>query len=131
MESPGAQPTLGVDGTITLGSAILTLSNGLSTAVDTGPAATFVAITTNSAGYTVIVVSSSGTAVTATMSNAPITIILPKTGWEASITAAARIGNNPSAIIPTTTSSKGAAERRTWDTWIGIAVGILGSGAIL
>ena len=127
----GAQPAHVVDESITLGAATLTLSNGLSTTVGTGSAATFVALTTNPAGYTLIVVSSSGTAVTATISNAPVTITMPKTGWEASITAAARFGNDPSAVTPTSTSSKGAAANaRTWDSYVGILLGIIATGAI-
>jgi hypothetical protein len=130
-EAPGAQPALLVGEPITLGAATLTLSNGLSTTVGTGSTATFVAFTTNPAGYTVIVVSSSGTAVTATISNAPVTITMPKTGWEASVTAAARFGNDPSVGTPTSTSSKGAAANaRTWDSYIGILLGIIATGAI-
>ena len=131
-EAPGAQPALVVGEPITLGAATLTLSNGLSTTVGTGSAATFVALITKPAGYTVIVVSSSGTAVTATISNAPVTITMPKTGWEASITAAAHFGDNPNASIPTSTSIKGAAANAmTWDSCVGILLGLIATGAIL
>ncbi|KAF2796097.1 hypothetical protein K505DRAFT_359632 [Melanomma pulvis-pyrius CBS 109.77] len=132
IEVPGALPAPTVDEVITLGpETTLTLTNGLSTTVGAGSAGTFIALTTNTVGYTIIVISSSGTAVTATVSEAPVTITLPKTGFEASITAVARFGT-PSADAATTTSSKGeAADRMTWDTWIGIVVGLVGSGAML
>ena len=50
---------------------------------------TSIGITTDATGQTLITLSSCGTAITATISNAPAVITLPKTGFEASITDAA------------------------------------------
>ena len=72
----------------------VTLTPGLSTTVGPEGDATFIGITTDTTGQTIITISSSGTAITATISDAPAVITLPKTGFEASITDVARAGDN-------------------------------------
>ncbi|KAF2476330.1 uncharacterized protein BDR25DRAFT_65262 [Lindgomyces ingoldianus] len=139
--APGGQPTapaLTVDQSITLGAQTLTLTPGLSTTVGTGSAATFVALTTNSVGQTIIVVSSSGTAVSATVTNAPVTVSGVKTGFDASLTASASHGahSTPSSLggAAATTSRKGsAAGRWRWEAewWISLVIGVLGIVVIL
>jgi hypothetical protein len=114
-----AQPTLATGGIITLESTTLTLSPGLSTTVGAGTQATFLGIATNSAGQTLITVSSSGTAVTATVTNAPATVTRPKTTFDPSITAFA------TPVRPT--SSIGAAgEDVRVDGWTGVLAGVVG-----
>ncbi|KAF2031272.1 hypothetical protein EK21DRAFT_88200 [Setomelanomma holmii] len=56
-----AQATLPVGRVVTAGPATLTLTPGLSTTIGTGNGATFIGITTNAAGQTLITVSASGT----------------------------------------------------------------------
>lgn len=130
------QETATVGGTITMGSAKVTLTPGLSTTVGSGGDATFIGITTNAAGQTLITLSSSGTAVTATVTDAPAIITLPKTGFEASITDVARAGGLSTsgargAAAPT--SSKGAAAemRAELGWWASAILGILGAGIVL
>jgi hypothetical protein len=127
----GAEPTLALGKAFSLGDATLTLTPGLSTTVGSGAAATAIAITTNPVGQTIIVISSSGTAVSATVSKtaATLTLSAPKTGFDASITAAALPGDhsNTSGSASTSTASKGSsADRWRWNVewWFGIAVGM-------
>jgi hypothetical protein len=131
-QTPGAtpaQPTLAAGDIITLESTTLTLSPGLSTTVGAGTQATFLGIATNSAGQTLITVSSSGTAVTATVTNAPATVTRPKTGFDASITAFAGPAR-PTAgrgDVVATTSSRGAAGGGVRvDGWAGVLAGVVG-----
>ncbi|KAF2241802.1 hypothetical protein BU26DRAFT_170614 [Trematosphaeria pertusa] len=136
LTAPGAQPTLVLGEPITLGPATLTLTPGLSTTVGTGSTAVYVGITINTAGQTIITVSSSGTAVTATITDAPATVTLPRTGFDASITGAARPGEHDSSsaggVAATTSSKAGAMERiETMDCWVGIVLGIMGLGIAL
>ncbi|KAF2867232.1 hypothetical protein BDV95DRAFT_598344 [Massariosphaeria phaeospora] len=136
--APQGSPAISVGAPITLGSAILTLTPGLSTTLGSGPVATFVALTTDTAGQTVIVVSSSGTAVTATVTNAPLTMsmTMPKSGFEASITEVASPGGFSSPSYngaASTTSSEGIAAERRGEVgcWVGIVLGLMGLGAAL
>lgn len=84
------QPSLALGATLTIGSATVTLTPGLSTTVGQG---TSIGITTDTQGQTLITVASSGTAVTATVTDAPATMTVPKNEFAASITAAARPGS--------------------------------------
>ncbi|KAF2440594.1 hypothetical protein P171DRAFT_524610 [Karstenula rhodostoma CBS 690.94] len=86
-------PTMTAGGQVTLGSVTLTLTPGLSSVLGDGATATYVAITTDDAGQTLITVSSSGTAVTATITDAPATLTKPVTGFETSITTAALLAS--------------------------------------
>jgi hypothetical protein len=131
-----AENAVALGGVITLGSATLALTPGLSTTVGSGSDATMVAITTDVADQTFITISSSGTAVTATVSDTPATITLPKTGFDASITEAARPGTwstfrAAEEVAPT--SSKGEALGRRAETcwWVGALLSLVGYGALL
>ncbi|KAH8726972.1 hypothetical protein GQ44DRAFT_825527 [Phaeosphaeriaceae sp. PMI808] len=127
---------LPIGGVITAGSAILTLTPGLSTSFGTGDAATFIGITSNAAGQTLITVSSSGTAVTATVTVASATVTLPRSGFEASITQVARPGDwrvsNTVGGVAAPTSSKGAAVNTKIDSswWMGLLLGVVGTGVM-
>lgn len=140
--TPGAadtalpQVTVAAGGSITLGTATLTLTPGLSTTFGLDTSATFVGITTDSTGHTILTISSSGTAITATITNTLATITLPKTGFEASITDIAGPGGlstSRATGAAASTSSRGAAteSRGGLGWWTGLVVGILGLGAIL
>jgi hypothetical protein len=125
------QATATVGGIITAGEVPLTLTPGLSTTIGAEADATFIGITTNAAGQTVITISSSGTAVTATVTDAPLTVTLPKTGFEASITNAARPGQWSSSAAGTaaSTSSRGGAvgQQRVQSWWTSAVMGVLGA----
>ncbi|ORY17392.1 hypothetical protein BCR34DRAFT_37041 [Clohesyomyces aquaticus] len=82
-----AAPELTLAQAITLGSATLTLTPGLTTAVGTGSSLTSVELTTNYLGQTIIVISSSGTAVSATITSGPVTATSARTGFDAATTA--------------------------------------------
>jgi hypothetical protein len=99
---------------ITVGSVTLTLTPGLSTSLGTGKSATLVAIQTDSASHTIIVISSSGTAITATMTVAPVTVTLSKNSFASSITGDASRGVPTSLhrMPAMTTSSAAAANKR-------------------
>ena len=86
--APGSVPTMSVAESITIGGTIITLTPGLSTTVGTGTSTTLVDLTTNADGQTIVVVSSSGTAVSATMTQSAITLTAPKTN-SASVTKTA------------------------------------------
>ncbi|KAF3004299.1 hypothetical protein E8E13_008766 [Curvularia kusanoi] len=88
ISSPQDDVTVG--NAITLGSTVVSLTPGLSTIVGTGTSTTLVAIQTDGASRTIIVISSSGTAVTATVTVAPATVTLPKSGFAPSITRTAK-----------------------------------------
>ncbi|OAL56849.1 hypothetical protein IQ07DRAFT_674983 [Pyrenochaeta sp. DS3sAY3a] len=124
--APTPAPTT-IPGTLTLGSATLTLTHGLSTTLGTEPDATFVSLSTDAAGQTIVVISSSGTAITATVSDAPATVTLPKTGFEASITDAARPGvwstGDGRAAAPTSSRGVAGALRGEVRWWCGVVVG--------
>lgn len=132
----GSQSSLAVGAPITLGSATLTLTPGLSTTVGTGSDATAVAINTNASGSTIIIISSSGTAITAIVTKAKTTITssASRTGFDASISEEARPGNDKITTLngaaTSTRSAGGAASRFRWEveSWIGILAGI---GALL
>lgn len=115
---------------ITLGSVVLTLTPGLSTSLGTGTSATLIAIQTDSASHTIIVISSRGTAITATMTVAPSTMTLSKNGFESSITGDAS-GGVPTSLrrVPAATTSSAAAANK-WEAgsskFSRFAFGILG-----
>lgn len=130
------QTTLAVGGLVTLGSATLSLTPGLSTTVGTGTSATFIGITTDSLGQTFITVSSSGTAVTATVSDAPVTETHSTTDFGASITDAAipgALSTSRTTGVAASTSSKSGAVHGTGEFgwWMGAFLGLLGTNAIL
>ena len=129
------QDDIAVSNTITLGSATLSLTPGLSTIVGTGTDTTLIAIQTDSVSHTVITVSSSGTAITATITKAPATVTLPKTGWDASITGDGGRGvhTTRAGVTAVTTSSKGAADakRANMIELTSFLLGILGLASTL
>ncbi|KAF1833794.1 hypothetical protein BDW02DRAFT_360251 [Decorospora gaudefroyi] len=132
------QPTLAVGGTgiITLGATILTLTPGLSTTIGPDTDTTFVRLRTDATGNTLITLASSGIAVTATVTYASVTITMPKTGFEASITDVARPAAYTTELkgAPASTSSSGVAGNggsREVAWWRGALLGILGFGAVL
>ncbi|CAO2657422.1 Nn.00g035480.m01.CDS01 [Neocucurbitaria sp. VM-36] len=126
------QATIAPGGVVTIESATLTLTPGLSTTVGSAADATFVGITTDSTGHTIITISSSGTAVTATVTDVAATVTLSKIGFDASITDVARPGvltASTAAGVAASTSSKGAAGERSGEGswWMGA---VLGLGAV-
>lgn len=130
---PSMPATVPVNDRITLGPATLNLTPGLSTTIGTGTAATIVAMTTNDAGQTIIVVSSSGTAISATVVKTAITFTAPRSGFDAILTDAAKPANgfsragDGSGTATTTTASKGLTSRqlsRRTEWWTGLLVGI-------
>jgi hypothetical protein len=108
--APGAQPTIQLGQSMTLQGATLTLTPGLSTTVGTGLEATYIEIVSDAAGQTTITLSSSGTAVTATVTNVPTTMTLAS-NFEASVTSAGMPGEygSSSASAPALTSSRAEA----------------------
>ncbi|KAF1934007.1 uncharacterized protein M421DRAFT_110339 [Didymella exigua CBS 183.55] len=130
-----ARDSIAVGTVITLGSAAISLTPGLSTVVGTGTDTTLIALQTDGASHTIITVSSSGTAVTATLSNAPATLTLPKTGFEASITDSAGRGvaTSRAAVTAVSTSSRGVANDKRVDVSAlsAFVVGLLGCAAVL
>ena len=132
--APQATATLG--GVITLGSTKLTLTPGLSTTVGPKTDATSIGITVDGTGQTVITLSSSGRAITATVSDTLAVITLPKTGFEASITDVARpasfTGPDTRGAAVSTSRKKGAANKSgELHGWTGAMLGILGLGVVL
>ncbi|KAH7126711.1 hypothetical protein B0J11DRAFT_433424, partial [Dendryphion nanum] len=130
-ETPGIQAPLSVNERITLGSTTLNLTPGLSTIIGVGTSATLVAMTTNVAGQTIIVISSSGTAISATVTKTAVVYTAPRTGFDAILTAAAKPADNwnrNTAGSPTsTTASKGGAAQRWNDRtewWAGVLFGL-------
>lgn len=133
--APPSASVVSLGSQITLGSSVLTLTPGLSSTIGDGTTATYVAITTDETGHTLITVSSSGTAVTATITNAPATITQLKTQYDSTITTAARPGTfdgSPSGKSATT-SSKGAAasQKAEFGRWLYAGVGIAGFGLVV
>ncbi|EFQ89868.1 hypothetical protein PTT_13731 [Pyrenophora teres f. teres 0-1] len=92
-DTTSLQATVPAGGIVTIGSETLSLTPGLSTTVGPVNDVTFLGLATDKTGNTLVTISSSGTAITATVSNAPATVTLPRTGFEASVTAAARPGD--------------------------------------
>lgn len=130
------QATLPLGGMITAGSATLTLTPGLSTTIGTASGATFIAITTNSAGQTLITVSASGTATTATVAIASATLTLSGTGFGAIITDVARPGDYKTSTagrVAAATSSKAGAShaRLESDLWTRLLLGTMGFAMVL
>ncbi|KAL1612687.1 hypothetical protein SLS60_000916 [Paraconiothyrium brasiliense] len=128
-------PGITASGQITLGSAILTLTPGLSSTLGDGATATYVAITTNDAGQTLITVSSSGTAVIATITEVPAAVTKPITRSEASITTAARSASLDSTGADNTvatSSSRGLAvsQRADIGQWFYVGMGLAGLGLV-
>ena len=121
--------TIAISNQITLGSATLSLTPGLSTIIGTGTDTTLIAIQTDSVSYTIITISSSGTAVTATITDAPATVTLPKTGFEASITdsTGSGVATSYTGQVTAATSSKGIADdrRASIDGWPSMMMGLL------
>ncbi|KAF2691550.1 hypothetical protein K458DRAFT_285154 [Lentithecium fluviatile CBS 122367] len=132
--APGAQPTVALGQSMTLAGTIVTLTPGLSTTVGTGPAATYIEIISDNAGQTMITLSSSGTAVTATVTNAPITITVAS-DFDTSITQAATPGGPESSgtgAVASSSSEAGAVDITYGTNWlVNIAIGIVGLGAAL
>lgn len=131
--APAAQSTAAVLGalmTLAGGLATLTLTPGLSTTVGSGSAATYIAITADGAGHTIITLSSSGTAVTATVTNAPTTVTIEGTGFAARITDdAGQLGQNSHTAASTTTSRAGAVSHKGQvNLLFNILLGIAGLG---
>lgn len=127
LSSAAVSTPAAISGCITLGSATLTLTPGLSTILGTNTDATLLAISTDAAGVTLVTISSSGVAVTATVSTVPTIVTLPKTGFEASITDVSRPADFASAV--STTSSEGAAaghRKREVGSWMYSVLGIVG-----
>ncbi|KAF2741566.1 hypothetical protein EJ04DRAFT_547884 [Polyplosphaeria fusca] len=131
-------PALTIPNALTLGTATLTLTPGLSTTIGPPANPTFIQLSTDTHGQTIIVLSSSGTAISATVSNVPATMTLPKSGFDASSTAVARPGELPSAggdgAAASSTASKGGAAV-PWETgvgwWTGLAGALVGGVMIL
>lgn len=113
MPSATSPPSVIAGNSITLGSVVLTLTPGVSTTIGPNSDQTFIAITTNVAGTTLVTISSSGTAVTATVTTTPTILTLSKTGFEASITHAARPERYTSKLSTTTSSGLAVENRRS------------------
>lgn len=127
------QTALAIGASITIGSAVVTLTAGLSTTVGDG---TVIGITTDGTGQTIITIASSGTAVTAVVSDAPATMTVPRNGFQASITAAARPGSSvkagPSGEVSSSSSKAGATGNTIelgW--WTRALLSLLGAGVLL
>lgn len=134
----GPTPTMTVGDQMTFGSAVLTLTPGLSSVLGDGSTATYIAIATNDIGQTLITVSSSGTVITATVTDAPATITKPKTGsvFDARTTPTARSSNIDSmrtGIPDATASSQGVAVRQSANIgcWACLRIGFAGLGLLL
>ncbi|USP82497.1 uncharacterized protein yc1106_09771 [Curvularia clavata] len=110
-------PSVIAGNSITLGSAVLTLTPGISTTIGPNSDQTFIAITTNVAGSTLVTISSSGTAVTATVSTTPTVLTLSKTGFEASITHGAGPERYTGKLSTTTSSGLAVENRRSEVGW--------------
>jgi hypothetical protein len=140
---PESVPVVTAGGEITLGSAVLTLTPGLSSVLGDGATATYIAITTDAGGQTFITVSSSGTAVTATITDAPATLTKARTALEASITTAARpsivdgtsadasaYARTDRAAVSTSSQGTAAPRRSKLGRWLYAGVGLVGLGLV-
>lgn len=112
---------------LTLGPTTLTLTPGLTSLLGLPPSATFIALATNDVGQTLLTVSASGTAVTATIEEVGSASTGEGTGVEASVTAAVRTGGKKGGERDgygsgdedvVMTRSKGWAGRREVGGWI-------------
>ncbi|KAF2109197.1 hypothetical protein BDV96DRAFT_240936 [Lophiotrema nucula] len=128
-----AQATMVVGGSITLDGATLTLTPGLSTTFGTSGDLTYISLTTEVGGQTIIVLSSSGTEISATVTTAPVPLTLPKTGFDASQTAEARPGtlaNSSSAGAAASTIAQKGTAAIVWkggmNRWTCLTGGIFG-----
>ncbi|KAA8614809.1 repeatdomain containing protein [Pyrenophora tritici-repentis] len=132
-DTTSPQVTVPAGGTVTIGSETLTLTPGLSTTVGPATDATFLGLATNKNGSTLVTISSSGIAITATVSNAPATVTLPKTGFEASVTTAARPGDYATRLgdIPGPNKSIGAGRRSELGWWTNAILGVVGIALLL
>ncbi|RYN30829.1 hypothetical protein AA0119_g9135 [Alternaria tenuissima] len=128
---PQVTPTVGTGYLVIGGAWTVTLTPGLSIYLGGNLAPTILEMTTDATGNTLVTVSSSGTAVTATVRVALTTMTMPKSGFEASITDSARPGEQSARLA--TTSSKGAGADKTskLEWWTGAVLGILGFGILL
>jgi hypothetical protein len=113
-----AQPTVQLGQSMTIGGTTLTLTPGLSTTIGTGSAATYIEIASDATGPgTIIMLSSSGTAVTATVTNAPTTMTVMST-FEASITSAGTSRSSNAGAPASTSSMAQAVNTKDGDGWI-------------
>ncbi|KAG9187626.1 hypothetical protein G6011_05497 [Alternaria panax] len=128
---PHVTPAAGTGYLKIRGSWVVTLTPGLSINLGGNMYPTMLELTTDATSNTLVTVSLSGTAVTATVRVALTTMTVPKSGFEASITDSARPGEQSTKL--TTTSSKGASAGRRSDLewWVGAVLGVLGFGVIL
>ncbi|CAE7206138.1 hypothetical protein PTNB73_07296 [Pyrenophora teres f. teres] len=132
-DTTSLQATVPAGGIVTIGSETLSLTPGLSTTVGPVNDVTFLGLATDKTGNTLVTISSSGTAITATVSNAPATVTLPRTGFEASVTAAARPGDYATRTggTPSPGKSIGAGRRSKMGWWTNAVLGIVGIGLLL
>lgn len=128
--APQVTPVVGT-GSLIIGSWTVTLTPGLSINLGGNIYPTVLEMTTDATGNTLVTVSSSGTAVTATVRVALTTMTVAKSGFEASITNSARPSEETAGLA--TTSSKGASadKRSALEWWMGAVLGILGFGIVM
>lgn len=125
--SPGQSSPLPVQGppAVTLGTQAITLTPGFSTVVGTGSLTTIIALTTNSAGQSIVVIGTSSST-------------LSSTGTTLGNSIVNSLG--ASSTLSATSSSPGQSQGSavvSWrwkeglEVWLGFAIGVLGVAAVL
>jgi len=126
---PQTAPAVAI-GEFVYGTQTLTLTAGLSTNIGSNFFPTFVGLTTDADGNTLVSVFSDGTAVIATVRVAPTTMVVPRSGFEASTTDAASPGEQTGGLATTPSKEAGAGRRRKLEWWMGAVLGALSFGAM-
>ncbi len=128
---PQTTPAVGV-GSFVYGSSTLTLTPGLNTNIGSNFFPTFVELTTDAKGNTLVTVFSDGTAVTATVRVTSTTMTIPISGYEASMADSTGPAEQTGSLATISSEGAGAETRSTELEWLaGAILGILGFGVIL
>lgn len=126
---PQTTPAVAI-GEFVYGTQTLTLTAGLSTNIGSNFFPTFVELTTDAEGNTLVSVFSDGTAVIATVRVAPTTMVLQSSGFEASTTDPASPGEQTGGSATTSSKEAGAGRTSELEWWMGAVFGALSFGAI-
>jgi hypothetical protein len=131
MVSSGQTTAAGGVGEFVYRTQTLTLTPGLSTNIGSNWFPTYVELTTDAKGNNLVTVFADGTAVTATVRVAPTTMVIPKSGFEASTTDSANPSEQTGKLAITSSKGAGPDRRSELELWMGAVLGVLGIGTIL
>jgi hypothetical protein len=118
-------------GSLIIGAWTVTLTPGLSINLAGNTNPTILELTTDATGNTLVTVSSSGTAVTATVRVALTTMTMPISGFEASVTDSPRPGEKSATLATTSSKGAGADRKSELEWWAGAVLGVLGFGMMM